>query len=169
MFNLRDRAIGIGMVATIAAVLAAATVANAGETLKYRIVTHSTGIVTIDAADGVEGHIFGAAKFVGMAFFEDGRIGSVAYLANIDYTKGSGTYSTFQTIKFDDGSVLRFKNTGTGVAEAGKSTFGDGQTQVIGGEGKYKAAAGSGTFKGKRFLAIADGGDSYFDGEVQLN
>jgi hypothetical protein len=142
--------------------------AQAEETLKYRIVAHSTGLVTIDAADGIDGHIYGAAKFVGMVFMDDGRIGSVAHLANFDYVKGNGSYSSFQTLTFDDGSILRLKNTGSGVAEAGKAIFNDGKTEVLGGGGKYKGAMGSGEFAGKRILPTADGGDVYFDGTVHL-
>jgi hypothetical protein len=142
--------------------------AQAEETLKYRIVAHSTGLVTIDAADGIDGHIYGAAKFVGMVFMDDGRIGSVAHLANFDYVKGNGSYSSFQTLTFDDGSILRLKNTGSGVAEAGKAIFNDGKTEVLGGGGKYKGAMGSGEFTGKRILPTADGGDVYFDGTVHL-
>jgi hypothetical protein len=69
--------------------------AQAEETLKYRIVAHSTGLVTIDAADGIDGHIYGAAKFVGIVFMDDGRIGSIAHLANFDYIKGNWSYSAF--------------------------------------------------------------------------
>jgi hypothetical protein len=42
------------------------------------------------------------------------------------------------------------KNTGSGIAEAGKAIFNDGKTEVLGGGGKYKGAMGSGEFTGKR-------------------
>src|ERR1700683_5202773 len=102
MSKPHKRASAISFVTLIGTLGATSQPASAEETLKFRIVSHSTGVFTIDAADGVDGHVFGAAKFVGIALFDDGRVGSVAYLANFDYTKGSGTYSVFETIKFDD-------------------------------------------------------------------
>ena len=99
---------------------------------------------------------------------DDGRIGSVAHLANFDYVNGNGSYSAFQTLTFDDGSMLRLRNTGSGVTDAGTSIFSDGKTEVIGGRGKYRGAMGSGEFTGKRILPTADGGDVYFDGAVHL-
>jgi hypothetical protein len=167
MSNRHDLTLLIGAIA-LASFGAMQHAAQAEETLKYRIVAHSTGLITIDAADGIDGHIYGAAKFVGMVFMDDGRIGSVAHLANFDYIKGNGSYSAFQTFTFDDGSILRLKNTGSGAAELGKAIFNDGKTEVLGGGGKYKGAIGSGEFTGKRILPTADGGDVYFDGTVHL-
>ena len=122
MLNRHDLTLLIGVIA-FASFGAMPHAAQAEETLKYRIVAHSTGLVTIDAADGIAGHIYGAAKFVGMVFMDDGRIGSVAHLANFDYVNGSGSYSAFQTLTFDDGSMLRLRNTGSGVTDAGTSIF----------------------------------------------
>src|ERR1700734_777956 len=122
MSNRHDLTLLIGAIA-LASFGAMQHAAQAEETLKYRIVAHSTGLITIDAADGIDGHIYGAAKFVGMVFMDDGRIGSVAHLANFDYIKGNGSYSAFQTFTFDDGSILRLKNTGSGAAELGKAIF----------------------------------------------
>jgi hypothetical protein len=127
--------------------------ASAEETLKFRIVSHSTGGVTMDAADGVDGHILGAAKFVGIALLDDGRVGSVTYFATYDYTKGNGDYSTFEAIKFDDGSILRLRNTGKALVEGGKTIFNDGKTEVLGGEGKYKGASGTGGSKRRSWSA----------------
>ena len=167
MLNRHDLTLLIGAIA-FASFGAMPHAAQAEETLKYRIVAHSTGLVTIAAADGIAGHIYGAAKFVGMVFMDDGRIGSVAHLANFDYVNGNGSYSAFQTLTFDDGSMLRLRNTGSGVTDAGTSIFSDGKTEVIGGRGKYNGAMGSGEFTGKRILPTADGGDVYFDGAVHL-
>jgi hypothetical protein len=167
MSNQRDLTAIIGAIA-FASFGAMPRAAPAEEILKYRIVAHSTGLVTIDAADGIDGHIYGAAKFVGMVFMDDGRIGSIAHLANFDYIKGNGSYSAFQTLTFDDGSILRLKNTGSGATELGKTIFNDGTTEVLGGGGKYKGATGSGEFTGKRILPTADGGDVYFDGTIHL-
>jgi hypothetical protein len=168
MSKLHKRAIAISFVTLIGTLGAVWQPASAEETSKFRVVSHSTGVVTIDAADGVDGHTFGAAKFVGIALFDDGRVGSVAYFANFDYTKGSGTYSTFETIKFDDGSILRFRNAGTAALEGAKTSFSDGKFEIVGGDGKYKGASGTGVFTGKRVNPIAEGGDSYFDETATL-
>lgn len=142
--------------------------ANADQKLAYRTVTHSTGTTIIDAADGVEGHVVGAAKFVGISMLDGGQIAAVAYVADIDYVKGNGKYSTYETFKFDDGSTLVMRDTGSSVTEGTKTTFPDGKTEVIGGTGKYKGASGTGEFHGGRILPFADGGDSYFEGTVTL-
>jgi hypothetical protein len=42
--------------------------ASAEETLKFRYVSHNIGVVTIDAADGVDGHIFGAGSSLNRTF-----------------------------------------------------------------------------------------------------
>jgi hypothetical protein len=168
MSKLHKRAIVIGFATVMGTLGAMSPSANAEETLKFRIVSHSTGGVTIDAADGVDGHILGAAKFIGIALLDDGRVGSVTYFATYDYTKGNGEYSTFETIKFDDSSILRLRNTGKAVVEGGKMSFNDGKTEVLGGEGKYKVATGNGVYSGKRVNPIADGGDSYFESTLQL-
>ena len=168
MSKLHKRAIVISFVTLIGILGAASLPARAEETLKFRFVSHNTGVVTIDAADGVDGHSFGAGKFVGIALFDDGRVGSVAYLANFDYTKGSGTFSTFDTIKFDDGSILRFRATGTATLEGAKTNFTEGKLEVVGGEGKYKGASGTGVLTGTRLNSLAEGGDSYFESTLHL-
>jgi hypothetical protein len=168
MSNLHKRAIAISFLTVIGTLGAVSLPARAEETLKFRVVSHSTGGVTIDAADGVDGHIIGAAKFVGIALFDDGRVGSFAYLANYDYTKGNGPYSVYATIKFDDGSVLRMRNTGTASVEGAKTNLSDGKSEILGGEGKYRGASGTGAYAGKRLNPPADGGDSYFEWTLQL-
>lgn len=142
--------------------------ALADETLKVRTVSHSTSTIFVDAADGVEGHIVGSARFVGISFYEDGRVGRVAYLANFDYVKGSGAYETYMTVTFDDGSTLRQRNTGMAVTKDGVTTFPDGRIEILGGTGRYANASGSGTFSGMRVLPIADGGDGYYDGTIEI-
>ena len=85
----------------------------------------------------------GDAKFFGIMIFDDGQLGSVTYIAHYDYVKGNGPYSTYETVRFDDGSIIRFHNTGTAALNSGKTTFTNDKIDVLGGEGKYKGVTGT--------------------------
>ncbi len=143
-------------------------IAQAGETIKYRFVSHSQGVLTMDAGDGVEGHVIGAAKFSGIVTLEDGTSGFVTYLSNIDYVKGSGTYTLYQTFKFSDGSSLRMKAGGQAKLNGSRTDFPDGKIAVLGGEGKYAGASGDGEYVGTRLAPIGEGGDTLDEGTIRL-
>lgn len=149
--------------AAIAIASAVAGSAEADETLRFKVVGHSAGALTMDAGDGVEGHVIGAAKFVGMLLFEDGQAGTMTYVARFDYTKGSGTYDNYQTSVFPDGSILRLRSHGTAVADGNRTVFPDGVQEIVGGTGRFAGATGSGIFTGIRVVPLADGGDAVFD------
>lgn len=142
--------------------------AYADEIIRYKTTAHSTSSAVMDAADGVNGHVLGFAKFVGLSLFEDGRVATLAYIANFDYVNGSGTYVTLETLKFDDGSTIRMRHSGSTKVEGKLSVFADGKIEITGGEGRYKGVTGSGAYHGARILPISEGGDSYFDGTMTL-
>ena len=152
----------------IACVFIMSASAQAGETIKYRFVSHSQGVFTMDAMDGVPGHIIGAAKFSGIVTLEDGPSGLITYLANIDYVNGSGAYTLYQTFEFPDGSSLRMKAGGPAKLDGSKTDFPDGKITVLGGEGRYAGASGDGEYGGTRLAPIAEGGDTLEQGVIRL-
>lgn len=154
--------------ATVGCLLTITGIAQAEETIKYRFVSHSVGLLTMDAGDGVDGHVIGAAKFTGIVTLDDGRSGIVTYLSNIDYVKGSGVYTLYQTFKFADGSVLRMKAGGPAKLNGSKTDFRDGKIIIVGGEGKYAGASGDGEYVGARLAPIGDGGDTLDEGVLHL-
>ena len=168
MFNAYVRNVTTFVSISFATSVMAMAPALADQTMKFKLVTHSTGYVAMDPGDAVEGHIVGDAKFFGIMIFDDGQLGSVTYIAHYDYVKGNGPYSTYETVRFDDGSIIRFHNTGTAALNSGKTTFTNDKIDVLGGEGKYKGVTGHGIFSGIRIVPFADGGDSFFEGSFDL-
>ena len=70
--------------------LSTASFAQADE-LKFRIVSHVTSAQSLDVGD-VEGHVLAVARQEGIAFLQDGSVGSAILTAAIaDYVKGAGT------------------------------------------------------------------------------
>lgn len=160
---------------TLAIVLAAtglaglAGAATAAETIKFRSFSHIVGAQSMDPGTGVEGQLSGVAKAVGIGFLEDGRMVTLSYLVNYDFTQGAGPYTANVVLRFEDGSVLKLINRGTSVMEGPVQKFPDGKVEVVGGSGKYANAKGSGTSTGMRVLPLADGGDRYFDNVITLD
>ena len=94
--------------------------------------------------------------------------GLITYLANIDYVRGSGAYTLYQTVKFPDGSSLRMKAGSPAKLDGSKTDFPDGKITVLGGEGRYAGASGDGEYVGTRLAPIADGGDTLEQGVIRL-
>src|SRR5580700_1116919 len=68
-----------------------ASIAQADQTLKFRIVSHVSS-VQIDNVGDVEGHVLLVARQDGIAFLEDGSVVAAILTATSDYTKGAGTF-----------------------------------------------------------------------------
>jgi hypothetical protein len=102
-------------------------------------------------------------RFSGLASFPDGAIGTDYFVFVTDYTKGSGTFSLYTNLTFNDGSVLWYKVTGTTTVDTGGISRSQGTVTVLGGKGKYEGAKGEGTFTGVRVPGLATGVDRYDD------
>jgi hypothetical protein len=135
--------------------------AQADETLKFRATMHATSVQSQDIGD-VDGHAASLGRFSGLATFPDGTVGTTYFVAATDYTKGAGTFSVYQTLTLNDGSVLWFKNTGTATVEGTTSLF-KGTVTVLGGKGRFEGAKGDGTISGARLVPLATGADLYND------
>jgi hypothetical protein len=147
--------------------LAAASRAQADETLKFRQITQVTNVQTIDAGD-VDGHLLGVNRQSGVATFPDGSLATAYFTALTDYVKGTGpAIVSYNNITFDDGSVLWTKTTADVVAEGTKSIV-KGTLTVMGGKGRYAGATGDGTFSGVRLAPLATGAVLVLDMTVNV-
>jgi hypothetical protein len=135
--------------------------ARADEMLKFRAIMHATFVQSQEVGD-VDGHASGVARFSGLASFSDGMVGTSYFVAATDYIKGAGTFSVYQNLTLNDGSVLWFKNTGTATVE-GTTTLFKGTVTVLGGRGRFEGAKGDGTVTGARLTPLAAGAELYND------
>ena len=129
----------------------------AHETIKFRTVTHVTWAHSQDIGD-VTGHVASLARFSGLAFFLDGSVCAVNFIALTDYTNGAGAFTLYPILKFDDGSVLCVKSTGTATVDGAKTHF-IGNLVVLGGKGRFEAVQGNGTLTGTRYTPLSVGAD----------
>jgi hypothetical protein len=74
-----------------------ASIAQADETLKFRIVSHVSS-AQIDNVGDVEGHVLLVARQEGIAFLQDGSVAGAILTATSDYTKGAGTFVAYWTM-----------------------------------------------------------------------
>jgi hypothetical protein len=119
--------------------------AKADETLKWRIVQHSTSNQTQQVD---EGHFLGLFRSPGIAFFPDGSTGTSLVIGTPDFVSGvGGTTNGYYNVKFADGSELWLKYTGT--FELGAKEKLRGTATVISGKGRYADAKGGGTWEGE--------------------
>ena len=133
-----------------------ASIAQADE-LKFRIVAHVTSAQSLDVGD-VEGHALTVARQEGIAFLQDGSVGSaILTAATTDYTKGAGTFLAYWNLTLNDGSTLYWKWNGPAKVDGTLTIFPEGPVAVISGTGQFAGAKGDGTMKGIRVAPIAVG------------
>jgi hypothetical protein len=143
-----------------------ASIAQADETLKFRIVAHVSSIQTLDVGD-VEGHVLLVARQEGLAFLQDGSVAGAILTATSDYTKGAGTFSAYWNLTLDDGSKIYWLWNGLAKVEGKTTIFPESPVTIITGTGRFEGAKGDGTQKGARVAPIAVGVHLYAD--VVLN
>jgi hypothetical protein len=135
--------------------------ARADETLKFRAIMHAISVQSQDVGD-VDGHVLGVGRFSGLAAFPDGTVGITFFVNTTDYIKGAGTFSVYNNLSLNDGTVLWLKVDGTTTVNGTTSLF-KGTVAVLGGKGKYEGAKGDGTITGARMAPLATGADLYND------
>jgi hypothetical protein len=136
------------------------------ETLNFRMVTHVTSAHSLDIGD-VDGHAASLARFSGLAFFPDGAVGNVHFVSASDYTNGSGAFTLYPIIAFEDGSALCIRSVGTGTVDGEKTRF-IGTLTVVGGKGRFEGAKGDGTLTGTRYTPLSVGADLVSDYTVNI-
>ena len=116
------------------------TVAAEQKTLTFRLMTHMTSGTFIEASS-IAGRRVGAAKYAGVAIFDDGRLADKEYVLNMDNRGAEGSYSGYSTYTFENGDSLSLSFTGGwGSGRSG------GDYTVLSGTGDYEGATGSGRF-----------------------
>ena len=105
--------------------------------------------------------------FVLFASFQDGSTATATFVGTIDYVKGSGTNATYNSLTFDDGSVLWYKTTGMATVD-GTRTLVRGSIAVLGGKGRFAGAKGDGGFTGARIVPLAAGADLFLDQMINV-
>ena len=80
----------------------------------------------------------------------DGSVGAVKFTFTDDYTKGTGTFSTYFNITLKDGSTLWWKGTGQGKPDGTTTIFPEFPITVLSGTGKFEGAKGDGSQTGVR-------------------
>jgi len=136
--------------------------ATADEVAKFRLVMHATSVQSQEVGD-VDGHMLGLGRYSGLASFSDGSTGTANFVFTNDYTKGNGTNLAYFNITFKDGSVLRYKASGTARVEGTTTVFPEGPISVIGGTGRFEGAKGDGSQGGARLTPLAAGAELYID------
>jgi hypothetical protein len=139
---------------------------RADETLKFREVMHAT-FAEFQQIGDVDGHAFGMNRHSGIASLPDGTVGTCYLIAHTDYTKGAGTFTSFNNLTLKDGSVLWFRSSGKTTVDGPTSLF-EGTITVVGGKGRFEGAKGDGTFTGARLSPLAVGADLYIDSIINL-
>jgi hypothetical protein len=144
----------------------ASSIAQADETLKFRIVSHVSS-AQIDNVGDVEGHVLLVARQEGIAFLQDGSVAGAILTATSDYTNGAGTFVAYWNLTLDDGSTIYWRWNGVANVEGKKTIFPESPVTIISGTGQFAGAKGDGTQKGARVAPIAVGVHLYAD--VVLN
>ncbi len=131
--------------------------AKADETLKFRQVQHTAWVQSEPAAvPDVSNHLMGANRQIGIVFFQDGSMGTVAVTGIFDAVVGSeGTSNGYALVTSADGSELWFKFTGVFKFGATGKLALKGTSIVIGGKGRYAGAKGDATWEGEQTQASA--------------
>jgi hypothetical protein len=95
------------------------------------MVTHVTSSLAHEVGD-VADHRLSLSTFSGLAFFADGAVPRVQFHSIADYIAGTGTFTLYPVVRFDDDSVLFLKSLGTGTVDGARTNF-RGTVMVIGG------------------------------------
>ncbi|HEY7299662.1 MAG TPA: hypothetical protein VH684_17275 [Xanthobacteraceae bacterium] len=135
--------------------------AQADEALKFRGVMHAA-FAEFQQLDDIDGHTFGMNRHSGIASLPDGTAGTCYLVANTDYVRGAGTFTSFNGLTLKDGSELWYRASGKTRVDGPSSQF-EGTVTIVGGKGRFEGAKGDGTFTGTRLSPLAVGADLYID------
>lgn len=83
-----------------------------------------------------------------------GETAQVEILGNVDYTKGSGPFFGFLSVRWSDGSSVVFDMDGEAVRDADGATELRSDLRHIGGSGRYVDAEAAAEFRGSRAAAV---------------
>ena len=122
------------------------------EILHWRHTHHYLSGDTVEVGD-VPGHVLGAIKGAGLAFFDGGEVATHSIDILHDFTHGSGPHSFYVAYSFEDGSTFNLKAEGTSTGGAGGTITLDGEGRIAGGTGRFAGVRGHCRYRGRRLLA----------------
>jgi hypothetical protein len=132
-----------GILIGAAVLFAASMPALAGEqVLEFKLVTMPIDVKVFEAAN-IDGQNLSAGRYVGVAYFKDGRIAVKNFVSSGEVLKGSGPIRGYSTYTFNDGSSI----TASYVGEV-KDGVRSGTYTIVSGTGAFANATGTGTFNG---------------------
>jgi hypothetical protein len=143
---------------TAAAVAFSATAS--AEEMKYRDVLHLTDVKSLEIPN-TDGHRLILGHYDGLSSFPDGSVATTSINFASDYTNGSGeVLDAYETLTFEDGSVLYMRGHGATKVVGGKSEI-KATSEIIGGKGRFAGAKGEMASFGIRPAQLAGGIEYY--------
>lgn len=142
--------------------------ANAADLkLSYQAVMHINKSRAAPVLDD-KTHVIGIGAFRGIAIFPGEEPVQHRYDGWFDLQEGSGQFHGYALWTFADGSTLRASYMGQVELIAGDDAEVAAQFQNFTGTGSFQQVQGQGSFAGRRFEAIKQGGTTYLKGELSL-
>lgn len=136
-------------------------------TLRWRHTHHYVSGDTVEVGD-VPGHILGAIKGAGLAFFEDGQVATHTIAILHDFTDGTGPHSFYVGYLFEDGASLNLRCEGHSSGQGDGKLALSGTTELVGGSGRFAGVRGSGRYAGRRLVPAMGGAEIYLDFDSTL-
>ena len=134
----------------IVAVMAGPAPAKSSKVTKISFTVSLTSQQRILEMVGRGGQItYGFNQLDGTASTAGGDVG-VQILGNVEYTKGSGPFFGFLTLKFASLSTLGLRIEGTATLRKDGTTALKAKLRIVGGNAAFTGASGSGSFTGER-------------------
>lgn len=155
----------IGILVIAAWVLGSVTQSGA-ETMKFRLSTYLVHLEVLPVPD-TEGHFVATFSRKGLAFFENGEVGTFTNWGTLDLIKGKASFQYYVKITREDGSSTMAKGKGTHErGPKGLSSF-KGTAEFIKGTGRFEGIKGNLSFTGRSLTPYSKEkglwGDAYFD------
>ncbi len=150
----------------IAAWLLGSVTQSGAETMKYRLSTYIVHFEVLPIRD-TEGHIVATFSRKGLAFFENGEVGTFTNWGTLDFIKGKGSFQYYNIITHEDGSATMAKGEGTAEPSPKGLSLYKGTAEFIKGTGRFEGIKGNATFSGKGMTPFSKEkgllADAYFD------
>lgn len=131
--------------------------------LNWNIIYKLTNVHSISIGD-VPGHTIGSAEGTGLGFLSDNKPAVMNGSFTFDYVNGSGPYTAYYSLSFDNGSSFTVRcNASADYDASQQKTVFTGEIIYISGKGIYEGISGKGTISGRRTQGIETGAAVYLE------